>query len=201
MGLKDGKIFQKLQKMPKNQLLIAGLLGVLLLVIAMPADSGNGAYHFLEESKEEESGESDTGGGLPSANTAVYEKQLERRLTEVLQTMEGVGRVEVMITIKDSGESIVEKDSAKSERETMEEDGSAKRTEQEVQSQEETVFSGSGSSGQKPFVTKSVSPRIEGVLVVAEGGGKPAVVKNISDAVLALLPVEVHKIKVVQMEM
>ena len=40
---------------------------------------------------------------------------------------------------------------------------------------------------------------MEGVLVVAEGGGDAKIVKNISDAVLALFSVEAHKIKVVKM--
>ncbi len=48
-------------------------------------------------------------------------------------------------------------------------------------------------------MAREVMPKVEGVLVVAQGGGDPKVAKNISDAVLALFPVEVHKIKVVKM--
>ena len=113
--------------------------------------------------------------------------------------MEGVGKVEVMITLQDEGEHIVEKDISRNNQEISEEDGTIKRSTQENQYQEETVFSqGTGSEGQ-PFVAKERVPRVEGVLVVAEGGGNSKVVKNISDAVLALFPVEIHKIKVVKM--
>ena len=52
----------------------------------------------------------------------------------------------------------------------------------------------SGNEGQ-PFIAKESVPAVEGVLVVAEGGGNGKVAKNISDAVLALFPVEVHKVK------
>ncbi len=48
-------------------------------------------------------------------------------------------------------------------------------------------------------MSKEMTPKVEGVLVVAEGGENAKTAKNISDAVLALFPVEVHKIKVVKM--
>ena len=60
------------------------------------------------------------------------------------------------------------------------------------------MFSRETEQGQ-PFIAKETAPQVEGVLVVAEGGENAKTVKNISDAVLALFPVEVHKIKVVKM--
>ena len=176
----------QLKKIPKNQILIAGLLGVLLLVIAIPVDGG-------KKNTEEKAG---AGRGEVSGETDTeqYEKNIESRLQEVLEAMDGVGRVEVMITLKDNGESVVEKDRAVSSQNTEE-----KVT--ETQSQEETVFTGQQGSGQQPFISREVTPQIEGILVVAEGGGAAKVVKNISDAVLALFPVEAHKIKVVKMNL
>ncbi|WWR21950.1 hypothetical protein V1226_11470 [Lachnospiraceae bacterium JLR.KK009] len=104
-----------------------------------------------------------------------------------------------MITTQDGGERIVEKDITRSSQEVSEEDGTLKRGTRESQYQEGTVFSQENGAAGEPFVSKEVVPRIEGVLVVAEGGGNAKVAKNISDAVLALFPVEVHKIKVVKM--
>ena len=39
-----------------------------------------------------------------------------------------------------------------------------------------------------------------GVLVSAEGGGDPVVVKNIQEAVMSLFQLEAHKIKVMKMK-
>lgn len=94
---------------------------------------------------------------------------------------------------------MVEKDRSQSSENTQEQDGSTVRTSTQQQSQEETVYSGGGENGGEPFVTREMLPDVEGILVVAEGGGNAQVAKNISDAVLALFPVEVHKIKVVKM--
>ena len=51
----------------------------------------------------------------------------------------------------------------------------------------------------KPYVTSNEYPQIEGVLVVAQGGGNPSVNAQISDAIFALFDVELHKIKIVKM--
>ena len=180
----------RLKKISKNQLLIGGLAGILLLVIAIPVENRENSR---EEKQQEQIIQEETAYG-----SGDYGKRLEHRLEQVLKDMEGVGKVKVMITLKDQGEHILEKDWTQSSQDISEEDGSVKRSTKERQSQEETVYSqNSGSSGE-PFVKREVTPRVEGVLVVAEGGGDAKTMKNISDAVLALFPVEVHKIKVVK---
>lgn len=188
--MKKERIFlNKIKKIPKNQLLIGGLAGILLLVIAIPvekkAESTEQAEQTLEQTADESVGD--------------YAKRMERRLGEILEDMENVGKVKVMITLKDGGKQMVEKDRSQSSENTQEQDGSTVRTSTQQQSQEETVYSGGGENGGEPFVTREMLPDVEGILVVAEGGGNAQVAKNISDAVLALFPVEVHKIKVVKM--
>jgi stage III sporulation protein AG len=113
--------------------------------------------------------------------------------------MEGVGAVEVMITLKDTGELVLDKDLTRSESIRTEEDtqGSGGRSDQSLSTQESAVRSENGTDS-SPFIAKEVKPQVEGVLVVAQGGGSPTVVKNISEAVLALFPIEAHKIKVVR---
>ncbi len=178
---------EKLKGIPKNQLLIGGLAGVLLLVIALPTEQKKQQETELSQGKE-------SGVEQPAANYSGYEKELERKLEEILTAMEGVGKVEVMITLQDNGEQVLEKDISRNSQEVTEE-GEVKRNTYESQYQEETVFvKESGNEGQ-PFIAKESVPAVEGVLVVAEGGGNGKVAKNISDAVLALFPVEVHKVK------
>lgn len=185
---------EKLKGISKNHLLIAALSGVLLLVIAMPVDQG-------KRDGGESTGMAERPAESPAQSGSLqrYEKQLEQKLKQVLAKMEGVGEVEVMITLQDEGERVVEKDLSQTSQSVSEKDGSASRSTQDKQYQEESVFSQEGGSGGEPFVSREVMPKVEGVLVVAKGGGDSKVAKNISDAVLALFPVEVHKIKVVKM--
>ncbi len=194
MKLKMPPFMEWIKKISKTHLLIAGLIGILLLVIAIPSEDSKRIGMEADE------GQSKAVTAIAEDSQSSYRKGMERQLESMLSTMEGVGKVEVMITLKDEGEAIVEKDVTKTEEQTMEEDGEGtKRSVSTNNFQEETVYVQEDSGNNSPFVAKEVSPEVEGVLVVAQGGDKSVVVKNISDAILALFPVEAHKIKVVKM--
>lgn len=163
------------QKIPvKNKWIIALLAGLLILIIAMPVSD-----------KGEQSNTNETGQQTGQMEDD-YAGQAETRLKKVLEEMEGVGKVDVMVTLSASSEKIIEKD-----RETQKE-------EDRTTTREETVYDDSFGQGQSPYVTKELSPSVEGVVVIAEGGDRPVVVQNITEAVQALFDVESHKIKVVK---
>ena len=76
--------------------------------------------------------------------------------------------------------------------------GDARTKESRSEHSEETVYSSKSGEG-TPFVSEQLTPKIGGILVIAQGGGNTETVKNISEAVQALFSVEAHKIKVVKM--
>lgn len=179
--------------MDKTGWILVVLLGLLFLVIAMPTDGGKKTEEKAQEAVKEEAASG------KSTQSTTERNEMEERLELMLSNIEGVGKVRVMITYKDSGTQVVEKDSSVNSSSTTEEDssgGTRKVTEQERK--DETVYSSTGGDGE-PFIAKELTPEIEGILVVAEGGNKTAVKQNISNAVLALFPVEAHKIVVVKM--
>ena len=125
---------------------------------------------------------------------------LEEKLVSALGKVKGVGKVEVMLTRKSSGQKIVEKDKPVSDKTTDEQDNQGgNRVTRESTQGEETVYAQDGSGAQTPYVIEELEPEIQGVVVVAEGGDNPVVVQNITEAVMALFGVEVHKIKVMKM--
>lgn len=181
----------KEKKPDKTGWIILVLFGVLLLVITLPTGEKLAAKADTETETAETTRQSST------QEETVQEKQL----ADILSGIEGVGKVRVMITYKDSGTQVVEKDTSSSANNTTEEDNSGgTRKAQESQNEETTVYNKSSSEGE-PFVSKELTPEIEGVLVVAQGGGSAVVKQNISNAVLALFPVEAHKIVVVKMNL
>ena len=151
---KDRFSLDKLKKIPKNQLLIGGLAGILLLVIAIPvekkADSGG------EPEQEWEAGQTS------EEDTGDYARRMELKLRKILGNIEGVGQVEVMITLKDDGQQLVEKDRGRSSQDIQEQDGTTTRTDTQQQSQEETVYFDGNESGGTPFVAKEIVPEVEG---------------------------------------
>lgn len=184
---------KEIKRMNRKHLLVVGLVGVLLLVLALPVNDEQDT-ELLQKGEMEHIPTQATG----SLNS--YRKDMEKQLEQILGEMDGVGKVEVMITMKDEGETVLEKDLTQTEERTGEDNGQGtKRENIIINSQEETIYIQEDSTSSTPFVSKEVMPRVEGVVIVAQGGGNPGTVKNISDAVLALFPVEVHKIKVVKM--
>lgn len=182
-------------KMPgKDQLLIVLLMGILLVVIAIPVDG----ERKKESSDKENLQENEREAVREEQDT--YERRLEERLKEALQKVEGVGEVEVMITLKSSSEKIVEKDEPSSSQVVEEADaGGGTRKTTEASRSESTVYR--EESGERiPYVVKELEPEVEGVIVIAQGGGNALVKQNILEAVQALFSVEAHKIKIMKME-
>lgn len=177
---------KKLKAVRKDQWFILLLAGILVIVVLLPAKEGSDEK-IQGTVRREETPE--------TADTA----ELENRLAGILGQMAGAGRVQVMITWKDGGEKIVEKDVPVQEKNSQE-DGAegGVRTEKEVNREETTVYSRNDNT-QIPYVIKELAPEIGGILVLAQGGDDPVTEKNITDAVMALFGLEAHKIKVMKM--
>ncbi len=172
-------------KMNKSQWIVVILIGILLLVIAIPTGG--------TQQKDAEAADSQTKEQQDAYGNG-YEEQLETRLETILEQIDGAGEIQAMITLKDQGESVVEKDVTNERDNTTDADGG---TSTRSSSQQTTVYS----SQDDPYQSKELMPQVEGILIVAQGGDNTRVQREIYDALLALFPVEVHKIKIVKMEM
>ncbi|MCI5621225.1 MAG: stage III sporulation protein AG [Lachnospiraceae bacterium] len=182
-GLQPGWMERMRQKKwKKTDFLVLALVGVLILVISLPTDSKTRDRESQVSQEEEE---------------ITARGDVESKLEKILGKIDGAGKVAVMITYEDEGTSVVEKDESSTKENSTEISGdSVTGTKSQVQRQEETVFDGE----EQPFVVRELKPRIEGILVVAEGGDNTMVKQNISEAVMALFDVELHKIKIVKMK-
>lgn len=175
----------------KNQLLILLLVGILLLVIVWPVSDG-----AKKETNEMEQSDIYQNSGN---STEAYEEYLERRVANALEYVEGVGKVEVVITLKSSGQKVVEKDQSTSSQVTEEEDSNGgTRTVEDRSSDKSSVYEQQSDGTQTPYVSKELTPEIGGVLVIADGGDNAVVVRNITEAIQALFGVEAHKIKIMK---
>ena len=169
------------KKIKKEQLLIGVLIGILLLVIAIPVPK-------TEKNKQTE-----------AVKEEILEKEysMEAELKEILQRISGVGRTEVFITYEDEGKIVVEKDESVSEELIEEADSSGgTRTTTSTRNEKATVYG----NADAPYVIQELSPTIKGILVVAEGGGNVTVKKQIQETIEALFGLDSHKISIMKME-
>lgn len=173
----------------KTQWTILILLGILLMVVAIPTGGKDEQETPVMQQEEQ----------IASYVREDYAGSLERRLTQVLSKIEGAGRVEVMITLQDYGEMVVEKDTDRNISQNIQQEENAVKSSDKTETVEmETVYQ-DGDKGKEPFVGSERAPKVEGVLVIAQGADATVVKQNISDAIMALFQIDVNRIKVVKM--
>ena len=206
-------MIKKLKEMAKdkNNLLILVLAGVLLMVIALPLDNGkkteNGGENgdstsgkLNNESYDMEENSAWTEGLQYTDSAGEYTEAREQKVAALLMQMEGAGEVRVIITLRTSAEKVVEKDAPVSRTDTEEADsGGGTRRVNAVDTGDSTVYTNEGNYSE-PYVIKTISPQIEGVVVLAEGAGSGSVSKNISDIIQVLFGIDAHQVKVVKLK-
>lgn len=183
----------KISKEKKEKALIGFLIGVFFLLIATPVSSVSKNKSVVTDNKgiQEEENIKQT----MNVDSDAYIRQLENKLEEIIQAMEGVGEVKVMITLKNNGEKILEKDlSYESDLESLQED-EKKEEKNVIKNNPETVLVET-SGDTSPIVVCEKYPEIEGVLVVCQGGNNADVEVHIKEAVQALFSIDAHKIVV-----
>lgn len=171
-GMKQ--ICSRFMKLKKNDYIVILLIGVLILIVMMPV--GKKSEKTTESKTKEESGNAAT------VSEDGYEKELEQKLQSILESMDGVGEVRVMITLSDDGTQNLDKDIKEST---------------EYIEKNTVIYDEDDKS--MPYVTSTDRPAVEGVFVVAQGGGNPQIDNDISCAVQALFDVAPHKIKIAKM--
>ena len=177
----------KISKEKREKALIGFLIGVFFLLIATPAASVSDTTKKKADTVEHKNTESTTSNA--------YIIELENKLEKTISGMEGAGEVKVMITLKNNGEKILEKNlNYESEVNTSTNEGK-KEEKNVIKNNPETVLVESGGDT-SPIVISETYPEIEGVFVVCEGGDNEEVVLHIKEAVMALFPIDVHKIVV-----
>ena len=206
--------FQKIKegkKLGKDQFVICILVGALLLVITIPVSENT-------EKMKTKSGILDSKADTIEVNNSTeselndvkqekiedaeeYERYIENKLEQAIAVMEGAGKVKVMVTVSTSRELVVAKDASSVNNDTSEQDSAGgSRTVKDEEKGEETIYRKESDGSSSPYVVKTRQPLIEGVVVVAQGGDRADVKRDITEAVMALFNIEPNKIKVVKMK-
>lgn len=118
-----------------------------------------------------------------NGETALYVKDLECRLSDLLSSVEGAGKVKVAITVASGREAVL----AMKKTETITESGT-ERTESPVTVNGKTV------------TLKELNPEITGVLIVARGAGDLRVLTKIQQATASLLNIDINRIEILTMK-
>ena len=125
---------------------------------------------------------------------------LEDKLEDILETINGVGKVNVLIKYSESSTVVAMYNETTSESTTKENDGDGgSKDVKETENKKEIVYTDEGGTN-KPITEKVVMPVIEGAIVTAQGAGNANVKTSIVSAVEAVTGLAVHKIQVFEMK-
>lgn len=157
--------------------------GVLLLLLSVPD-----LFH-KEEEKAVDAGSAAVRIETP---TEEYAERMETKLEEMLLKVKGVTSAKVVITVKSTAEKVVLQDVTANTERLEEQDGAGGvRNSQKSAEEKNTVL-----TGEAPYLTKELTPEVEGVVVVISGAEGNAVLA-ITEAVQALFDVPAHKVKII----
>ena len=133
-------------------------------------------------------------------NTSNDQDNLEENLENILETINGVGKVNVLIKYSESSTVVAMYNETISESTTKENDGGGGTKDvKETENKKEIVYTDEDGTN-KPITEKIVMPVIEGAIITAQGAGNANVKASIVSAVEAVTGLAVHKIQVFEMK-
>lgn len=174
---KISDIYELLKSKKKSAIFITISAALILLIIIS---------ELLPTDKKVESRESE------SLNFEEYSQFLEKKLEDIISSIEGVGECKIMVTI-DTGEENIYAKQAKNQNEDREE--SSKSSDEY-----EYVILKSSSSKEEGMLLKIIEPNVRGVAVVCQGGDDPQIKESIINAVSAVLDIKTNKISITKMK-
>ena len=157
------------QSKNKNKIIIAvGFVGILLILLSEVNFSGNSNNDKIQYNE---------------TDYNAYVESLNVQLTDIISSIDGVGECKVMITMRNTSESVYAKntDSSSSENSKSESD-------------EYVIYD--GDDGDTPLLLKEKFPNVEGVAVVCSGGDNTVVKEKVIKCVSALFNISSNRISV-----
>lgn len=127
------------------------------------------------------------------------DSDLKEQLEDILQNINGVGKVKVLITYSQTSQvlPLYNEDTSKKDTEEKDKTGGT-RIVTETDTKKDVIFQ--ETNGNKMPITQSViSPKVEGAIVTAQGANNMAVKTDIIQAVEAVTGLPSHKIQVFTM--
>lgn len=116
-------------------------------------------------------------------NTAQMERELEKRLTELIEQIDGAGSASVMVTLDTTTQRVYAK-----ERKTTSTTG------ENTQANSEDITLATAGSSKDALETGQVLPQVRGVAVVCAGAADPAVKEKIANALCGALGIRLSRV-------
>ena len=129
-----------------------------------------------------------------------YEETQKKELKNILESMSGVGKVQVMINFKSGESKVLAYDSSKQIVSTEEKDTEGGTRVSNQTNDGTTVVMTNEGGENEPFIVETYKPKIEGIMILAEGASDSKIKYDIQKAVSSLYGLSAEKVNVYPMK-
>ena len=129
-----------------------------------------------------------------------YEEAQKEELKSILEDMYGVGEVKVMISFKSGESKILAYNSSKQIVSTEEKDTEGGTRVSNQTDDGSTVVMTNEGGDNEPFIVETYKPKIEGIMILAEGASDSRIKYDIQKAVSSLYGLSAEKVNVYPMK-
>lgn len=124
----------------------------------------------------------------PTPNQVQTQMSVSEELAKILASIDGVGRVEVMLTVSTGAQTVYQTDDT------------VNKSEKETSSRQDTVIVTDSNKNQQGLVTQVVPEKYQGAIIVCQGAGSPSVQLAIIEAVANVTGLSSDRICVLKMK-
>lgn len=172
----------------KNRNLILGICAAAALFIAIPLFETKPAAKAAAEAPQ-------------VISPQEYSDILTEKLEQIISQMDGVGKVQILLTMVNGVENIYVDEEKTSQ--TGENLGIARKEDPlgpvtSLQRERQVLVIRDNDGGENPVLVTQLEPKVSGVLVVCDGGNRETVVYQVTNAIKALLDVPTNRIHVMK---
>lgn len=172
-------------------------LVVFLILLIITVIAINMIWSKDEDQTEEEEASYKVLASENSNITENTEYDLQTELEDILSKMDGIGKVDVLITYSQTSTVVPMYSETESSTLTEETDSGGGTRKQESSNLNKEVIT----DGDNKAITQTVIlPKVEGAIVIAEGGGNATTKANIIQAVSAVTGLATYKVQVFEMQ-
>lgn len=185
-----GGLTALLRSPEKSELRIKALIavGMAAILVIVLADSTGGAKSASAEVRT-----------YTAADCDEYTERMERRLTEMISSIDGAGETKVMITLECGTEYVYASRQKTTSAISENSDTQGRMSRDEKRSGEDNLILIDAGKGEEPLILKELSPTVAGVVVVCSGADNPLVRQQIINVVTVALGTGANRVCVTKM--
>ncbi len=171
-------------------LMIIGLAGITLIFLSDFINSGSAKTQQTQQTQQSQ-----------GSSVSSFENATETRLESIISKIDGVGRVNVMVTAESGVENIYEQDSKTTTDTSQQKNGDGStQTQQNNDNEQNPVVVSDSNGGQQAIIEEQIQPQVLGVVVVCDGGGNADVQESVVNTVSIALGIPTNQISVNRMQ-